>query len=83
MNTVFGPALDYLRVTLAARYAKARSEDTELGASAVEWVIISAIVVVIVLAVGIWLTNALEDKAKQVCTNINGAGGTGAGTSCT
>ena len=51
MNNVYGPALQYLRVSLTARYARARSEDAERGASAVEWVIISAIVVVIVVTV--------------------------------
>lgn len=85
MNAVFGPALDYLRVSLAARYARARSEDTELGASAVEWVIISAIVVIIVIAVGALLTNVLESKAKQVCTSINTStttGGAAPGANC-
>jgi Flp pilus assembly pilin Flp len=83
MNTVFGPALHYLRVSLAARYARARSEDTELGASAIEWVIISAIVVIFVVAIGAWLTSALESKAKQVCTGINNSGsGPAAGTKC-
>ena len=74
MNTVFGPALSYLRVTLAAHYAKARSEDTELGASAVEWVIISAIVVAILAAVGVWITDALKAKATQVCQGIDNSG---------
>ncbi len=74
MNTVFGPALSYLRVTLAARYAKARSQDTELGASAVEWVIISAIVVAIIAVVGVWITDALKAKATQVCNGIDGTG---------
>ena len=82
MNNVYGPALQYLRVSLTARYARARSEDAERGASAVEWVIISAIVVVIVVAVGGWLMTALEDKGKQVCSGINGADGQSGGAGC-
>lgn len=74
MNTVYGPALHYLRVSLKARYARARSEDAERGASAVEWVVISAIVVVIIVAVGGWLLTTLENKGKQVCTDINTSG---------
>lgn len=77
MNTPFGPALEYLRVSLAAHYARARSEESELGASAVEWVVISAIVVAIVVTVGLWLTNVLEAKGKSICRSINGAGGAG------
>ena len=74
MNTVYGPALHYLRVSLKARYARARSEDAERGASAVEWVVISAIVVLIVVTVGGWLLVTLENKGKQVCNDINTAG---------
>jgi len=77
MNTVYGPALTYLRVSLAARYARAKSEDAERGASAIEWVIISAIVVAIIAVVGFMLTDVLEKKASAVCTTINNQGGTG------
>jgi Flp pilus assembly pilin Flp len=83
MNPVYGPAITYLRVALAARYARLRDEDSERGASAVEWVVISAIVVVIILAVGIWLTSALETKAQQVCTSIDGSGAGTNGANCT
>lgn len=82
MNNVYGPALQYLRVSLTARYARARSEDAERGASAVEWVIISAIVVVIVVTVGGWLITVLEDKGQQVCSGINTADGQSGGAGC-
>lgn len=67
--------LAYARTLLAARYARAR--DRQLGASTVEWVVITMIVVVIALAVGGIITAVVTDKARQVCTSINGAGGTG------
>lgn len=84
MNTMYGPALHYLRVSLTARYARARSEDGERGASAVEWVIISAIVVTIVVVVGGWLLTTLEAKGTQVCNDINTKTGDGgaAGAKC-
>jgi len=67
----------YARAVLAERYARARSKDPELGASVVEWVVITVIVVVVVIAVGAIITSAVTDKARQVCTSINGAGTTG------
>ena len=67
----------YARTLLAARYARARARDRQLGASTVEWVVITMIVVVIALAVGGIITAVVTDKARQVCTSINGAGGTG------
>ena len=78
--SVIAPALEYLKVSLAARYARARAEDAELGASVVEWVVISAIVVVIIVAVAALLVPALEDKGKQVCTSINSSGSAGTAT---
>jgi hypothetical protein len=40
------------------------------GASAVEWVVITAIVVAIVTGVGVLISNAVKDKAKNACTQI-------------
>ena len=70
----------YVKATLAARYARARSRESELGASVVEWVVITVIVVVLLIAVGAIITNAVEAKAKQACTTINGAGTSGTST---
>lgn len=75
-------ALIYLKAVLVGRYARARARESELGASVVEWVIITAIVVVIAVAVGAILINVLEAKAKSACTSISGAGGTSSGASC-
>ena len=80
----YGNALDYVRTVLVSRYAKARqlADDGERGASAVEWVVITAIVVIIIVAVGGILLNVLEAKTKSACTAINTAGGTNAGGNC-
>lgn len=70
------PAAAYLRVLLAARLAEARRRDRELGASVVEWVVITTIVVVIAITVGVLITNALTKKGDQIQKCINNAGGT-------
>jgi Flp pilus assembly pilin Flp len=72
--TRFSPAttLGFLALILRDRFDRARTADTR-GASAIEWVVISAIVVAIVLAVGVLLTNALNDKATQISDDITGS----------
>lgn len=82
--SAYDMAWDYLRTSLVSHYAKARSraEDGERGASAVEWVVITAVVVIIIVFVSVMLVDVLEKKATQACTQINGAGGTSAGSSC-
>lgn len=60
------PAIDFLVVYLQGRVARARDEDRSRGASAVEWVIISAIVVAIVGAIGVAINKALSDKSDAV-----------------
>ncbi|WP_103502847.1 MULTISPECIES: hypothetical protein [Streptomyces] len=66
------PAIAYLRTTLSARIERARSEE-DRGASAIEWVVIAAVVVGIVLAVGFVISNALTGKAAEVQNCIAGA----------
>lgn len=78
--TPFTPALHYLRTALAARIAAARAkQDGERGASVVEWVVITTIVVVVAITVGVVISNLLLAKGKDVETCIGDAGGTGAG----
>jgi Flp pilus assembly pilin Flp len=72
----FAPAVHYLRTTLSARLAAARSRDPEEGASVVEWVVITTIVVVLAVTVGVIITNALTSKANTIQGCINSAGGT-------
>lgn len=74
MGNVFGgAALQYALVSLRARIAQVRSGETERGASAVEWVVISMIVVGICVAVGVILSTALTGKANTVSGCISGA----------
>lgn len=78
----FTPAVDYLRAVLGARLAAARAdEERERGASVVEWVVITTIVVVIAVLVGGWIYTALYNKGQQVqsCINVAGGGNTNCG----
>ena len=66
---MIGPAspLGYLLAVLDVHLSRARSEK---GASAVEWVIISAIVVGICIAVAALLGGALKSEAGDVGNKI-------------
>ncbi|MFD0630738.1 Flp family type IVb pilin [Catenulispora yoronensis] len=47
---------------------------SDRGASAVEWVVITGIVVAIVAGVGWGISQAISKKADQACNKINNAG---------
>jgi len=81
MGKLFGSdaALQYAWVCLRARIARVRSGELERGASAVEWVVISMIVVTIVATVGYFISQALQDKTTHVTDCIKGADGTNKG----
>jgi len=57
-------ALVFARVLIGARLDRARR--SEHGVSAVEWVLISALLAGIALAVGVILYNKLTGKAKDL-----------------
>jgi Flp pilus assembly pilin Flp len=67
------PAVDFLVPFLSGRIARARSGELDRGASAVEWVIISAVVVAIVGVVAAIINNALKGGAHKVGNCIQGA----------
>ncbi|MFD9306323.1 hypothetical protein ACFWCB_27320 [Streptomyces sp. NPDC060048] len=67
------PAVDFLVTFLQGRVQRARSGELDRGASAVEWVIISAVVVAIVGVVAAILNTALNTGATKVGTCITGA----------
>ncbi|AZM46734.1 hypothetical protein DMB38_13760 [Streptomyces sp. WAC 06738] len=71
------PAIDFLVTFLRGRVERARSGELDRGASAVEWVIISAIVVAIVSAVAVIINQALSDGANDVKDCISNAGADG------
>ncbi|WP_431043799.1 hypothetical protein ACQUSR_19170 [Streptomyces sp. P1-3] len=67
------PAVDFLVTFLRGRIDRARSGELDRGASAVEWVIISAVVVAIVGVVAAIINAALSDGANKVGDCIKGA----------
>lgn len=73
------PALDMLVAVVRGRVERARSGELDRGASAVEWVIISAVVVAIVGVVAAIINVALKDGANKVGDCIKGAD---AGSTC-
>ncbi|MCX4882828.1 MULTISPECIES: hypothetical protein [unclassified Streptomyces] len=71
------PAVDFLVTFLQGRVQRARSGELDRGASAVEWVIISAVVVAIVGVVAAIINAALSKGATKVSTCIDGAKASG------
>ena len=58
------PQVDFLMIMLGGRIDRARKD--ERGASAVEWVVITAILVGIAVAVGAILLRRLTGKAESL-----------------
>lgn len=73
--TVTDPTLNFMIIYLRGRIDRVRKEDMSRGASAVEWVVISAIVVGIVAVVGFAIKNALKSKSDSVSNCISSANG--------
>jgi Flp pilus assembly pilin Flp len=70
-------AIDFLVCFLRGRFDRVRSGELDRGASAVEWVIISAVVVAIVGVVAVILNDALKGGANKVSRCIKGASASG------
>ena len=64
---MLNPALGYLVTILGGRLDKARREE---GASAVEWVVIAAVLVTVCGIIGVILTQALQGEANEIGNNI-------------
>ncbi len=78
LDRLFGSdaTLYYAWVNLRGRVARVRSGELERGASAVEWVVISMIVVTIVAVVGFAISTALRNRTTTVSNCIGSANGT-------
>lgn len=73
-GSVGHPVVDLMVAFVRGRVERARSGELDRGASAVEWVIISAVVVAIVGVVAAIISAALNDGANKVGDCIEGAG---------
>ncbi|GAA2624210.1 hypothetical protein SMC26_36565 [Actinomadura fulvescens] len=67
MNPLNDPTIAYLRALLGARVEKARAE-TDRGASAIEWAIITALLAGIAIAIGAIIFQTIEKKARSINT---------------
>jgi ABC-type lipoprotein release transport system permease subunit len=73
-NLLHNPRADYLRAltgTRVARFRQARHE-RDVGASAIELAIITAVIVGLAVAVLIIVTNVVNNRANQINTNNGG-----------
>ncbi|MBW1601173.1 hypothetical protein JJV70_03450 [Streptomyces sp. JJ66] len=77
MRNASHPAVDFLITFFQGRVQRARSGELDRGASAVEWVIISAVVVAIVGVVAAIINGALSEGAHKVEDCIAGAQASG------
>jgi hypothetical protein len=70
LNPWNAPAVVYLRAVLGCRLARLRDEETDrsLGASAIEWAIITAILAVIALTIGATIQRLVVNKANSIQT---------------
>ncbi|MER7363320.1 hypothetical protein ACI2LC_34680 [Nonomuraea wenchangensis] len=72
------PWIVYLRACLAVRVHRARTAPTR-GASAVEWVIITAIIAGVALGLATLIRTLVEQQQGQIEQSFGGGGGGGGG----
>ncbi|MEV5407907.1 hypothetical protein AB0K60_03570 [Thermopolyspora sp. NPDC052614] len=72
------PWLSYLLILLSVRLHRARTAPTK-GASAVEWVVITAIIAGVALGLATLIRSLVEDKQGEIEDAFNGGGGNGGG----
>jgi hypothetical protein len=68
------PMVDYLIVMLQVRLHRARTAPTR-GASAVEWVIITAIIAGVALGLATLIQSLVRQKQAEIQTGFNTGGG--------
>ncbi|MFC6885668.1 MULTISPECIES: hypothetical protein [Actinomadura] len=69
LNPMNDPALVYLRAVLADRWHRLRTrEERDVGASAIEWAIITAILALIAITIGAVIQKKIQDKADSIKT---------------
>ncbi|RVX47364.1 hypothetical protein EDD27_10294 [Nonomuraea polychroma] len=72
------PWIVYLTAWLSLRIHRARTAPTR-GASAVEWVIITAIIAGVALGLATLIRSLVEQQQEQIRSNFGGGGGGGGG----
>jgi hypothetical protein len=78
MNLFESPVVVYLRTLLSDRVRRARTAPTK-GASAVEWVIITAIIAGVAMTLALLIQNLVTSKSAEISNGFGGGGGNGGG----
>lgn len=73
LRFVAHPWIVYLQACLAVRIHRARTAPTR-GASAVEWVIITAIIAGVALGLATLIKTVVEQKQGEIQSNLGGGG---------
>ncbi|MEZ0072749.1 hypothetical protein [Planotetraspora sp. GP83] len=68
--------LNYMIAVLHVRIDRARTAPSR-GASAVEWVIITAIIAGVAMGLAALIRNLVSQREADITTNFGGGGGTG------
>ncbi|GAA4578849.1 hypothetical protein GCM10023194_02810 [Planotetraspora phitsanulokensis] len=68
------PVVDYFLTILSARVHRARTAPSR-GASAVEWVIITAIVAGLAITISLVITAGVDSKTQEIQNSFGGGGG--------
>lgn len=73
MNPINSPVVIYLRAMLASRVERAKNAPSR-GASAVEWVIITAIIAGVALALATVIQGLVTSKSAEISKGFGGGG---------
>ncbi|MBO3748297.1 hypothetical protein J5X84_19665 [Streptosporangiaceae bacterium NEAU-GS5] len=68
--------IEYAKALIGVRIERARNAPSR-GASAVEWVIITAIIAGVALALATLIQGLVRSKSAEITSNFGGGGGTG------
>ena len=69
-NPLNHPVIQHLVLVVQARLERVRSQDSSLGASAIELAIITAILAAIAIAIGTIVYNRIKQTANNINTDV-------------
>jgi Flp pilus assembly pilin Flp len=69
-NPLNHPVIQHLVLVVQARLERVRSQDSSLGASAIELAIITAILAAIAIAIGTIVYNRIKQTAENINTDV-------------
>jgi Flp pilus assembly pilin Flp len=69
-NPLNHPVIRHLVLMVQTRFERVRSEDSSLGASAIELAIITAVLAAIAIAIGTIVYNKIRQTANNINTDV-------------